>query len=221
MALSIGSEPLFFSEELSWNSYLSPQVPKNNETADESSSNLFKFLGSLDARLCLVWNDLKVYSQSANMAARCSLDMDTALCQEIMVSAHYRLIHLRFEPGTIDETIRLALLAFASSVFLQGGGVWIRHEHLYRQLIESFSLTKVRRGDLPPQVMLWLYVFCVAFDGQEPGHSWLRSGLAELLQTQELNTWSEARVWLKSVIWADTLHDAIARTFVEEMLDAQ
>ncbi|KAI8713901.1 hypothetical protein NCS52_01236000 [Fusarium sp. LHS14.1] len=218
VSLSTGSEPLFFSEELPWSSYFRPQASKKTQPADETPSNLVNFLGSLDTRLRVVWDDLRTLSQSANMASRCGLDMDTALCQEIMISTNYRLIRLRFDPGTMDETIRLALLAFASSVFLQGGGVWIRHEHLYRQLRKSFVVTKGRKDDLPPQVILWLYVFCVAFDGQGPSHYWLRSGLAELLRAQQLKSWSEVRLWLKSVIWADKLHDAIARTFVEEML---
>ncbi|RSL69076.1 hypothetical protein CEP53_002332 [Fusarium sp. AF-6] len=220
LALSTGNEALFFSEGLSWYSYLPSQTPKS-QTRDEGISSLLNLLMSLDPRLRLVWDDLKAYSQSANMAAHCGLDMDTALYQELMVSIHYRLIRLMFEPATIDETIRLALLAFASSVFLQGGGVWIRHEHLYRQLSKSFALTKDRKDVLPPQVFLWLYVFCVAFDGQEPSHNWLRSGLSELLQVQELKSWTEVRVLLKSVIWVDKLHDAIARELVEGMLDVK
>ncbi|KAJ4229148.1 hypothetical protein NW759_003871 [Fusarium solani] len=220
VSLSTGSEPLFFSEELSWSSYLPPQAPKKTQTAYEASSDLLNFLASLDARLRLVWDDLKTYSQSANMAAHGGLDMDTLLYQEVMVSAHYRLIRLRFELGTINKTICLALLAFASSVFLQGGGVWIRHEHLYRQLKKSFAVTKDRKDDLPPQVKLWLSVFCVAFDAHKPGRSWLRSGLAELLQTQGLRSWDEVRALLKSVLWVNKIHDAIARDFVEEMLGA-
>jgi hypothetical protein len=220
VSLSTGSEPLFFSEELSWSSYLPPQAPKKTQTTYEASSDLLNFLASLDARLRLVWDDLKTYSQSANMAAHGGLDMDTLLYQEVMVSAHYRLIRLRFELGTINKTICLALLAFASSVFLQGGGVWIRHEHLYRQLKKSFAVTKDRKDDLPPQVKLWLSVFCVAFDAHKPGRSWLRSGLAELLQTQGLRSWDEVRALLKSVLWVNKIHDAIARDFVEEMLGA-
>ncbi|KAI8656385.1 hypothetical protein NCS56_01242400 [Fusarium sp. Ph1] len=219
VSLSTGSEPLFFSEELSWSSYLPPQAPKKTQTAYEASSDLLKFLASLDARLRLVWDDLKTYSQAANMAAHGGLDMDTVLFQEVMVSAHYRLIRLRFELGTINETICLALLAFASSVFLQGGGVWIRHEHLYRQLKKSFAVTKGRK-EVPPQMMLWLYVFCVALDVREPSHSRLRPGLTELLQTQGLRLWDEVRALLKPVLWVDKIHDAIARDFVEEMLGA-
>ncbi|UPL01982.1 hypothetical protein LCI18_012916 [Fusarium solani-melongenae] len=218
VSLSTGCEPLFFSEELSWSSYLPPQASKKTQTAYEVSSDLLNFLASLDARLRLVWDDLKTYSQSANIAAHGGLDMDTMLYQEVMVSAHYRLIRLRFELGTINGTICLALLAFASSVFLQGGGVWIRHEHLYRQLKKSFAVAKDRKGDLPPQVKLWLYVFCVAFDTHKPSRSWLRSGLAELLQSQGLRSWDGVRASLKSVLWVNKIHDAIARNFVEEML---
>lgn len=221
VSLSTGSKPLFFSEELSWNSYLPTQAPKKTENSGEESSSLINFLESLDTWLRLVWGDLKAYSQSANMAAICGLDMDIALYQEAMVSIHYRLTRLIFEPGSINETIRLALLAFASSVFLQGGGVWVRHEHLYRCLRISFIKAKEREEDFPPQIMLWLYVFCVALDAREPSHSRLRPGLTELLQTQGLRSWDEVRDLLKSVLWVNKIHDAIASDFVEEMLVQQ
>ncbi|KAM6516465.1 hypothetical protein FALCPG4_014648 [Fusarium falciforme] len=220
VALSTGCEALFFSEGLSWSPYLPPQARKKAQTVEEGSSSLLNFLGGLDARIRLVWDDLKAYSQAANMAAYSGLEMDTVLYQEAMVSIHYRLARLIFEPGSINETIRLALLAFASSVFLQGGGVWVRHEHLYRCLRKSFIRAKERKDDFPPQMMLWLYVFCVALDAKEPSHSRLWPGLTELLQTQGLRSWDKVRALLKSVLWMDKIHDAIARDFVQEMLSA-
>ena len=113
-----GHKTLFFSDSLLVEYCLAMEGRVPLWTPRSSPDPLVgPFLDSLDTRLCLAWGDPSEFARTANTAARCckiSIDSDRYL--QAMVSIHNGLINFRFD--NVNEIIRSALLAFASSVFL-------------------------------------------------------------------------------------------------------
>lgn len=164
------------------------------------------FLDRLDPRLRLVWSDVSEVARAANVAAQCKLSIDADLYPEVLVSVHYRLVNLRL--GDDDEVIRLGLLAFASTLFLQWRGLRTHYPYLVQQLKSAAS-----RTGMSTRVKLWLYVVAAYYDTP-----WIQPRLARLLQDVGLKSWDEARELVKSVLWVDALHDDFARGVVEAAL---
>ncbi|KAM5371225.1 hypothetical protein ACJZ2D_008145 [Fusarium nematophilum] len=225
VALSTGGDTLFFSEGVPFNSYL---VPKEGKLFSESrasgsghqrtTSNLESFLKRLDTRLRLIWDDLEECSRAINIATWCNLSIDSELYRQAMISVHYRLLHLRFGPGSVDETTRLGLLAFACSLFLQGHGVKPRYGYLIQQLKGELYRLKSGSKGLQSQLALWLYVICAAFVLEEDEPDWVQVSLTDLLRTGGFKSWDEVREGIKLVLWVDSVHDVAARRTVETAL---
>ncbi|KAH8679358.1 hypothetical protein BGZ61DRAFT_457085 [Ilyonectria robusta] len=221
VALATGCKPLFFSGCVSWDSYipskgkLSHLQPKDSDPDPEiPTSDIGHFLYSLDARLRSAWDDLAEFSRAANIATQCKLRIDTELYQEVMVSIHYRLANLRFDAGSIDETIRLTLLSFSSTLFLQWRGTRTRFEFLSQNMKTSVSLLKDNDGNTPAPLMLWIYIVGAVsvFDEQEQAA--FQPDLIEVLRVMKLKSWNQVTSSLKSVIWVDVLHDSLAKQIV-------
>jgi hypothetical protein len=144
--------------------------------------------------------------------------MDNDLYHEVMVSIHYRLINLRFETGNVNEIIRLALLAFASTIFLQWRGVETRYQYLAEHLKSALFLLWRKIGTMPVQLTLWLYITCGAFVFDQDERDCFRPALVEVLRSMRLNSWIEVKLSLRSVLRVDVLHDPPAKQIVEAML---
>lgn len=214
---------MFFSGCVSWDSYipskgkLSHLQPKDSDSDPDPeipTSDIGHFLDSLDARLRSAWDDLAEFSQAANIATQCKLRIDTELYQEVMVSIHYRLANLRFDTGSIDETIRLTLLSFSSTLFLQWCGTRTRFEFLSQNMKTSVSLLKDHDGNIPAPLMLWIYIVGAVsvFDEQEQAA--FQPDLIEVLRVMKLKSWKEVTSSLKSAIWVDVLHDLLAKRII-------
>ena len=147
------------------------------------SSDLRRFLDSLDMRLHLIWDDLSEFVQAANSITQSKHSIDGELYQKVMISIHYRLINLRFDTSNVNETIRFALLAFASSIFLRWPGIKIRCEHLAQSLKSTLSLLTTA---MPTQLSLWLYVIGAVSVFDESEQAWLQPALTEVLEAMRL-----------------------------------
>lgn len=183
-----------------------------------SESDLEQILDSLDIRLRLVWDDLSEFVRAANIATQCKLSMDNEIYHEVMVSIHYRLVNLHFETGNVNDTIRLALLAFASTIFLHWRGVENRYQYLALHLKSALFLLGQKAGGMPIHLILWLHITCAAFVFDKTERACFRPALVQVLRSMRLKLWSEVRLSLKSVLWVDVLHDLPAKQIVEAML---
>ncbi|KAK7752045.1 hypothetical protein SLS62_006009 [Diatrype stigma] len=228
VALSTGRSPAFFSDSISWVSYIAvsqgriplsgTQLAGSGSAPKLSAPDLEHFLDGMDVRLRFVWDDVVEYARAANIATQCQLSIDQELYQEVMVSVHYRLVNLCFDIGDVDEAFRLALLAFASTLFLQWRGIKPRYEHLsWRLSIAVSPLGRKTRDQLPAQLAFWLHVIAAVFisNGHEKAGS--RLALVDILRDMKLESWNEARSVLKTILWVDALHDPLAKQLVEDI----
>ncbi|KAI6083333.1 hypothetical protein F4821DRAFT_194566 [Hypoxylon rubiginosum] len=218
VALSTGYKPLFLSDSISWGSYIAPKRRLFNSgvsTRDQNSVwDIKPFLSGLDERLRLTWDDLSEFTRAANIATQCKRTIDEDLYQEVMISIHYRLVNLCFDAGTMDEVIRLALLAFASNIFLQWCDVRTRYQNLTEYLRTALFLLNEGSDVIPAQIVLWLYIIGRISVLDEADQVWFRPALATVLQSMKLKSWDEVRLLLKSILWIDVLLDPPAKQMV-------
>ncbi|KAH7141032.1 hypothetical protein EDB81DRAFT_69629 [Dactylonectria macrodidyma] len=228
VAVNKGCKPMFFTNEVPWDAYIPSRRETSTLTVSDAGTeatdpqtsvlDLAQFLDSLDIRLRRIWDDLFEFSRAANIALPCKLGVDPELYQEVMVSIHYRLINLGFDMGSINETIRLTLLAYASTLFLQWGNVYNRYELLARRLSESLYRLQHHTTALPIQLTLWIYIVSAVsvFDDHE--QALLQPTLTEVICDMRLKTWRHVNLSLKSIIWVDSLHDQRAKKIVQASL---
>ncbi|KAI5457499.1 hypothetical protein BGZ63DRAFT_79872 [Mariannaea sp. PMI_226] len=225
VALSTGCKPLFFSNGISWELYLAPQPRKSIiygqfPTCDQDAqvSCISQFLRGLDPRLGRIWGDVSEVVRAANLAIQCKRSIDIEIYREVLISVHYRLISLFFDLGGAQELIRLGLLAFASTLFLQWRGVKTNYADLSLRLRDSIHLETLNGGGFPVQVMLWLNIVAGVSVPSTSDQSKMQAPLAQLLHANKIRSWKQTRESLKSVLWVDDIHDAVARGIVETAL---
>lgn len=185
-----------------------------------SFSDLSSFLDSIDLRLRRVWNDVSEFVRAANIATQCKRSIDNELYQETMVSIHYRLANLCFDMDSINEPIRLALLAFASTLFLQWRGIKIRYEYLAQRLNTAMTSLRHNNRGVPVRLALWIYIIAAISVLDEREKVYLQPALIEVIRELEFGSWDEVRLMLKSILWVDVLHDPLAKEMVEDTLSA-
>jgi hypothetical protein len=182
---------------------------------------LIYFLDSLDTRLGIVWDDISEVVRSANIAGQVKLMLDHELYNEVMVSIHYRLLNLEFEEHSRNEIIRLALLAFTSTLFLQWRNTKSRLEHLATGIKRSLSLLQSTAQAIPPCITLWIYVVghIAVLDEQEQDTFWPAANA--MLNYMELRHWEDIRAHLKSVLWVNAVHDSLVKDTILHKISYQ
>lgn len=173
------------------------------------------YLENTDVRLLHIWNDLSEFVRAANIAQQCRRGIDTELYLESLVSIHYRLVSLRCQGSY--EALRLGLLGFASTLFLQWRNFKTRFEHLAKAFNQALMLTSDQ--DIPISLNLWLQIvghICV-FDHEE-SHS-LKPALVHLLNQCRIKSWVEVRCQMKSILWIDFLHENAGKAIVKAALN--
>lgn len=125
---------------------------------------------------------------------------------DMMAASAYRLLDLSFGPSSIDEMIRLSLLAFCSKLFLQFRDLRLHYTHLCQQ----YKACVVRLYDLDHhQHDLWIWLLFVGatslFNKEE--NVWLKLYLKEQLIKSGIHAWTEAKTVLTSCVWVDLVFD--------------
>ncbi|KAI0380590.1 hypothetical protein F5Y04DRAFT_257035 [Hypomontagnella monticulosa] len=210
VALATGSRPLFFSDGVSWGTYIAirRRIPSGGGDPKDSAfpTDLENFFHGLDTRLQWIWDDMSELVRSLHIATLCKLGIDSDLYQEAMVSIHYRLLNLYFDINDTNESVRLALLGLASTLFLQWRGAKTRYEYLARRYRNALSRLTLGGISMPPQLSLWLYIIGVILIFDDDEKTGFQRSLKESLSSMEIKSWDETKLSLKSVLWADVLN---------------
>ncbi|XDG10206.1 hypothetical protein ABKA04_009821 [Annulohypoxylon sp. FPYF3050] len=224
ISLSTGHQPLFFSHRISWDPYITSherkQVPFDTKRLHVLGAgfDLEHFIEGLDTRLRSIWNDLTEFARSVDIAAKCKLGIDSELYQEVMISVHYRLLNLHFEINSMNEIIRLALLSFASVVFLQWDGVKFRYEYLNQRFKATLAYVIHGAEPIPQQLILWLYTIGAISTFDRDEQTWFKPVLIRILGDLGCKTWDQIEPLLKSIIWVDVLLGSLMERMMKDNL---
>lgn len=121
-----------------------------------------------------------------------------------MASVMYRLLDLEFSCGSLDEAVRLGLLAFCSHVFLQWSGIKLSHQHLSRAYQDCLLSL---RDPISPHMSLWLLFTGHMTLFSEDDGPWLKPWLRAILNLCGATSWDETRVIVKAFLWIDFAQD--------------
>lgn len=212
ISLHSGSRSLFFNKSSSGEPFLpypdhtlllKSMVKTTNKDLPNCSET---FLHDIDDRLARAWRVMAGFCLVINLAAETKHRIATETFLDTMASVIYRLLDMNgFEEGSTEEAIRLGLLAFSSSVFLQWKQLGMSYDHLattYRDCLAKLTCSKISS-----RLLLWLLmVGAVSVFGYADGE-WLKPWLRVNIDLGEVESWSDMQDILKSLMWIGLIHD--------------
>ncbi|KAF5659809.1 hypothetical protein FHETE_9263 [Fusarium heterosporum] len=178
----------------------------------EPSLDFMNLYHTWDWRLQNAFKDLRDFSALANKLPPNGQKLKPEAFQEIMLSIQYRLLQLDFsnDPNPLHEAVRIGLLGFESTIFLQIRGTKLKSQSFDHQLRSAIQAIPVQ-GEATANVKLWLLLVgsIMIFEGSE---DWLVQSIRSIAGRQ---TWAEVRERVREVIWIDMIHDLPGRQAYE------
>ncbi|KFY32795.1 hypothetical protein V495_08731 [Pseudogymnoascus sp. VKM F-4514 (FW-929)] len=211
IALESGSRCSFFSSPSSNEPYpafpnLKSLLELQGPATAHSPYELRLIVDDMADELSRIWEVMSEFCSLINFAADSEQRISEVTLLEAVSSVMYRLMGMKFDVGTSNEAIRLGLLAFSCSVFLQ----WQRLGLSFPPLISAFRdcLATIDSLQMAPRLVLWLFTIgaTVLFDTGDEW--WLKPALLVKMGKCEIRSWGEMRHLLKSNLWIDLIHDS-------------
>ncbi|KAH8881035.1 hypothetical protein GQ53DRAFT_812895 [Thozetella sp. PMI_491] len=207
-AVASGTKPLFYSEDLSWERYSTVSV----ELAD--SLGLKALLSYFDSRLTNAWADLRLICTTT-----CQSQIEDKPTQwsmpafhDNMISVFYRLLYLSCDKEGLQEGVRLAAMAFSSSIYLQFNG----HEFSFARVSEDLQqiLAKLpnryERKSPTMSLTLWMQFMAAVALGTYTGNVQpVLLGIKARVEALGVSSWAAVKDILKQLLWIDSAHDEI------------
>ena len=175
-----------------------------------------KFLEDIDEELAIVWTAMERFCSVINRAARLKQRFPEAILLQAMASLMYRLLHSSFASESLEEPLRLGLLAFCSHAFLQLPSLRIHDTALpgaYQECLLNVALS----ARLPPPLLLWLQmVGAVSIFGIKD-QVWLKPLVQSSIERCGIESWSDLADLMNSFVWIDLLFDGRGKEVFESM----
>jgi hypothetical protein len=210
-AILFGTEPVFFSDPKS-----EPLLPYPDEellairkSSLSAASDMFPC--NINDGLAEAWSIMQRFSAIANLAVQIKESILPQLIYDTMASVMYRLLRTTFDRGSINETIRLGLLAFTHHIFLRWEYLKTPNNHLAAVLRYNLQCGRMDEA-APPKLRLWLLMVSAVSLYSINDESWLRAQLKQYMVLCGATTWVKTREALKSLMWIDLLHEKAGAT---------
>ncbi len=217
--LATGEKPRFFTDPVSWSSiFTNPDCSSDYAGGHDRPHHLQSVHGLVDTRLAIVFADLQYFARLINRTIDSRRRMQGTEYQNAICSIQHRLLALQGAlDAKLDECLRLAALAFLSTMFaLRPPGNGKRaasFPYLENRFFECCRALESTATPQARQLMLWLLAIgAISICGAE--EQWLCerwradvSGLA----------WPEARRRLQEILWIDAIYDELGKSVFEKM----
>lgn len=178
----------------------------------DTQGNQDNLADELDDELAKAWSIVKQFSARINLAYKTRRKLPKELLLDAMASIMYRLMHMSYRHSSLDECIRLGLLAYSSSIFLQWRGTTMSFHSFstdYRACLTSSHFLDL----LPHYLQLWILMTGAVSILKEEDYQWLKPQLLSITNSCGLHSWYQARDTLHSVMWIDLLHDHLGKRY--------
>ncbi|KAL9621951.1 MAG: hypothetical protein Q9160_003613 [Pyrenula sp. 1 TL-2023] len=218
MALQSGSKPLFFNNLSSGESLPSyPNLTVLFCLPKPSTINLqiapATFLKSINNDLAEAWKTMTDFSSLINFATESQHLIPINTLLDTMASVMYRLLALDFESGSLDEMVRLSLLAFSISVFLFWKKLGLSYTHLATAYKDC--LAKLDCSQVSPELLLW-FLMAGAVSILEPDDDkWVKPWIRVNIGLCRLESWDKMRELMFSFMWIDVVHNNPGKSLFE------
>lgn len=170
----------------------------------------------MDVDLATAWSVMRMFCLQVNLGSQNQHFIYPDIIQQTMASVVYRLLHMRFAEGSIDETIRLGLLTFAHHVFLQWQDINLPIHH-FPTSYQKCILGARHIDEVSPNLMLWLLMTGARsfFDVAE--HAWLRELLQEHCHKCKVKRWKDMHELLRSFMWITLLDEELGKRIYDSL----
>ena len=173
----------------------------------------------MGVRLQNVMKDVHALSCLSNLAYQTKSKLSPELYNEMTISILYRLAHLSCEDNDLQEVIRLGLLCFCSTVFMQRQHM----EKPYGYILDRFMAnlwrfySKSSNGPAGP-ILFWLLMISAVVSGGAENclPHWHGSCLQQSIELNKIGSWSQAKDMLRSVAWIGFVHDQTGKRAFDE-----
>jgi hypothetical protein len=205
IALLTNSDPVFYRQPVE------PLPDYPEQVISSFSSNKYfredkRFIQNLGEDLAEVWLVVKKFCLLANLGTQTQMLIQPATIYGTMTAVMYRILRLRFVVGTLDESLRLGLLAFTHHVFLQWQDMrfpFLPFAESYRKYLKLHIL-----GDaITPRISLWLLMIGAISLFNVEDEVWLTEYLRSQIERCGVQTWKNLQEVLKSSMWISLLDD--------------
>lgn len=180
-----------------------------NDPLEQLQDDVKGLLQKLDPELANVWIAMLEFCTLINTAAETGgVKMSEQAFLHSMGSIMYRLLHQRFELGSLDEACRLGLLAFSSPVFLHWNRVELPDQKFTSTYRESLSKLDPMKTKIAPKESLWLLMIgALSMSYELDGFAWIEPRLQKDIEACGLLTWASVRESLNSFLWIGLVYD--------------
>jgi len=163
------------------------------------------FLEDVDNDLAQAWTIILDFCSIINFAVDSELRISTETFLDTMASVTYRLLDMHFEAGSKDEVVRLGLIAFLCSVFLQWKHLGISYSH-FTSMFRNCLLEMIP-DRIAPEFMIWLLIVGAVSVFDERDDSWLKPLLRAYIDLRGIDEWNEVQELLKQFLWIGLVYD--------------
>jgi hypothetical protein len=203
MALYSGSHPVFL-EDFASSQPLPDLTPlRSLQEFVEMDATIFSSVKSYE--LSRMWMFMSEFCCLIDFAAESSTLLTVDIFLGCITSIMYRLIKMRCRQDTVDEAVRLGILALSSGLFLQWKNLGISYPYLascYKDCLTRLNSTRT-----PHNLMIWLLVAGAVSLWDISDEAWLAVSLQARVALVRVDRWDTMRTLLKSFMWVDLVHD--------------
>ncbi|KAH7313948.1 hypothetical protein B0I35DRAFT_436154 [Stachybotrys elegans] len=204
IALDAGSTPVFIGEASRVSRGVTEPLVLENELSMDAYLSVM-LLQHIDDVLIDIWQVMARFCFLINRADISKEQISTELYMESMCSVMYRLMASEYVVGSTSEAIRLGLLAFSSTVFLQWKGLGRPYKYLQGRYMST--LVNLNQSDFPSYLLLWLFmvgaISVLGTDEVQLIVSWLPpKGTSNLPAS-----WEKMKHILSGYMWIHAIHD--------------
>jgi hypothetical protein len=174
------------------------------------------FPWDVDLKLAETWKMMADFCTLINFAADTGLKISTQTFLHAMTFVMYRLISMNFPNHPRNDMIRLGLLAFASSVFLQWRSIGMPYTHFATAFKKR--LTFMMAPNVSSKLDLWMMMVGAISLLEIKDDWWLRPLFLFNVSVCGVETWEDMRKVMMEFLWIDLVHDRPGRMVFERLM---
>ncbi|KAH6713427.1 hypothetical protein BKA61DRAFT_484186 [Leptodontidium sp. MPI-SDFR-AT-0119] len=204
------SNPMFVFQPPEMAEYPKRLLSDSNDKKIAASQSNNELIQMLNPDLATAWKVMRRFCLLVNLGAQTSRFIEPELIHHTMASVLYRLIHMSFAIGSLDENLRLGLLAYSYHVFLQWQDIKFAGHQFpvhYRKVILELEAA----DETPPQMMLWFLVIGANSFLKATDEGWLIKSLRLYASRCNVKSWRDMEGILKSIMWMPLLDEKAGR----------
>ncbi|KAH8660282.1 hypothetical protein BX600DRAFT_467503 [Xylariales sp. PMI_506] len=212
LALDLGSRPVFFQDPWAQPFLHFPDLslPLGAENVYNSRGtdmhSCKSLLTGIHPGLKMIWEVLERFCVLTHLASASNYRLPKSTLHDTMGSTMYRLLAMHFKSGSIDEAIRLGLLAFSANTFLQWETIQVSHASLSSSFKKCLLELQIEDNGLH-RLVFWLLMIGAISTFTDDDDSWIKPWLGVNIRICKLSSWPMARKLLRGFLWIGMLHD--------------